>query len=86
MPRKITNVVAKNWEVYVNDQAGELEILTVLKLNNTEIIDVKSLGTINIRNNNQIMGTLDINSTYKNLLFQRKNITGLSKLENILIN
>lgn len=86
MPRKITNVVAKNWDVYSNDQAGELEILTVLKLNNTDISDVKSLGSINIRNNNQILGTLSINATYKNLLFQRKNITGWSKLENILIN
>ena len=86
MPRKITNVVAKNWDVYSNDQAGELEILTVLKLNNNEIVDVISLGAINIRNGNQILGTLNIKGTYKNLLFLRKNLSGPSKLENIIIN
>jgi len=86
IPRNVANITAKNWDTYVNDQAGELEVLTVLKMSNNQIIDVKTLGSINLRNSNQIIGILSLNQSYKNLLFQRKNITGWSKLENIIIN
>lgn len=84
--RFVSNIEALNYATYGNENGGYLEVYECSEFNSNQIVNPTLLGAIAINNNKQLLGSLNVQRDIRVLMFLRKNVSGWSKLENIIIN